>query len=101
MINSNYFYLNVVLLMVGTLLIRGSFISLSGKFEISPKIKELFTFIPAAILPALIFPGSFFHADQARLVTLILAITASFFIRNTLFTIVFGLVSLYLLGLVF
>ena len=102
MINTNYFYLNVFLMAVGTLMIRGCFIALSGKMTITPKLRELFTFIPAAIFPALIMPGSFFHqgtvawlGGKERFIILILSAIACGFIRNTLFVICFGLALLF------
>ena len=104
MINNNYFLANVGLLAVGTLFIRGFFISLSGRMVISDTVKELFTFIPAAIFPALIMPAAFFHqgsveliAGKERFLTLLAAIVACFFVKNRLFVIVFGLVLLYLM----
>lgn len=103
MINGNYFLLNVVALTFGTIFIRGFFIALSGKMKISPKVKELFTYIPAAIFPALIIPATFFHqgavewlGGKERFVILLLSSVACYFYRNTLFVICFGLSLLYL-----
>ena len=103
MINSNYFLLNVALLVVGTLAIRGSFITISGKMKISPKVKELFTYIPAAILPGLIMPSTFFHhgmvewlGGNERFLILLASCIACYFYRNTLFVITLGLALLYL-----
>jgi branched-subunit amino acid transport protein len=106
MVNGNYFLLNVVALTIGTIAIRGSFIALSGKMKIPAKVKDLFTYIPAAILPALIVPVSFFHQGQVawlegkeRFVILLIASIACYFIRNTLFVISLGLILLYLVRL--
>ena len=103
MIDKNYFIINVLMLTAGTILIRGCFIFLSGKMNISSKIKDLFTYIPAAILPGLIIPSTFFHqgnltivGGKERFIVLLLAIGVTFIVRNTLFTIVFGLTALYL-----
>jgi branched-subunit amino acid transport protein len=102
MINGNYFLLNVLLLVIGTLFIRGFFIALSARMNISSKLKELFTFIPAAIFPALIMPAAFFHkgsvellAGKERFLILIASGIVCYFIRNTLFVISFGLILLY------
>ncbi|MFZ4713807.1 MAG: AzlD domain-containing protein [Bacteriovoracaceae bacterium] len=104
MIDNQYFLLNVVGLAIGTILIRGFFILFSGKMNISTKIKELFTFIPAAIFPALIMPGNFFHkgsvslfGGKERFVVLIVSGIVCYFVRNTLFIICFGLILLYTL----
>lgn len=103
MIDSNYFHLNVALLTLGTIAIRGSFIALSGKMKISTKVKELFTFIPAAIFPALIVPATFFYKgsvewlfSKERFMILLASGVACYFVRNTLFVVSFGMVLLYL-----
>lgn len=105
MIEENYFIIIVSALTVGTILIRGSFISLSGKISISSDLKELFSYIPAAIFPALIVPATFFHAGHVewlygkeRFMVLLAAALAGYFYRNTLFVITFGLVLLYLVS---
>lgn len=103
MINGNYFLINVALLTIGTILIRGSFISLAGKMTINHKVKDLFSYIPAAILPAIIIPATFFHqghveylAGKERFVILLASFLFAYFVRNTLAIISFGLVLLYL-----
>ena len=103
MIDNNYFLLNVALLVVGTIIIRGFFIALSGKMVISSKVKELFTFIPSAIFPALVIPATYFHqgtveliAGKERFLILLISGIACYFVRNTLFVICFGLLLLFL-----
>ena len=103
MINGNYFLLNVFLMVVGTLTIRGSFIAVSGKMKISEKTRELFTYIPAAILPAFIVPATFFHQGQIaevfgkeRFLILVLTGIVFYFVRSTLLIIGLGLGLLYL-----
>lgn len=99
MIPDNYFYVIVVLMAFGTVAIRGSFIAFSGRITISPKIRTLFTYIPAAIFPALIVPGaSYSSAGLERFYVLIAAAIFCFFVRNTLAVISFGLISLYFLN---
>lgn len=102
MINNNYFLLNVVALTFGTIAIRGCFIALSAKMNISAKVKDLFTYIPAAILPALVIPATFFHQGQVewlqgkeRFIILLTVSVACYFYRNTLFVIALGLFLLY------
>ncbi len=104
MINTNYFLVNVLLLAVGTITIRGFFISLSGKMKITPKVKELFTYIPASILPAFIVPATFFHqgaieflGGKERFIILIVSGIIFYFKRNTFLIIAVGLTLLYLI----
>ncbi len=101
MIQDHYFLTVVFLLAAGTLIIRGSFISLSGKFVISQNLKDLFTFIPAAILPALIIPATFFHQGKVewlenheRFVVILFTFVFAQFVKGTLATVCFGLVLL-------
>lgn len=102
MIHDRYFFLNVILLAIGTLAIRGSFIAFSGKIKNSEKLRELFSYIPAAILPAFIFPTTFFHRGivesiygKERVLILIASGIVFFFVRSTLLIISLGLVLLY------
>jgi branched-subunit amino acid transport protein len=97
-----YYWSNVVLLALGTLAIRGSIIAISSRVRIPARAQELFTFIPAAILPAFIAPAVFFHQGKAelvlgkeRFVVLALATAVCFRTRSTLATIASGLVALY------
>lgn len=103
MIDSAYFLINVCLLTVGTIFIRGFFISMSGKMKNTEKFRELFSYIPAAIFPAIIIPASFFHQGKVewlmqkeRFLILLISFVASYFVRSTLFIITFGLALLYL-----
>lgn len=104
--DQNYFWNIVFLLAIGTISIRFSIIAISKRLIISEQAKEIFSFIPAAILPALVTPMVFFHKGavdwvfgKERLFILILATAISYFSRSTLATIAFGLVALYLIHL--
>lgn len=103
MIPLGYYWLTVILLAIGTIAIRGSIIALSARAKISDRLKELFTYIPAAILPAFIAPAVFFHQGEVswmigkeRVVVLILAAILCWITRSTLATVGFGLLALYL-----
>lgn len=66
MIQSNYSLINLSLLIIGTLFIRGSLIAFYGKFKIKTVQKELFTDIPATFLPGLIISATFFHPGSVE-----------------------------------
>ncbi len=104
MIDKNYFWLVVFGLAAGTLSIRGSIIMLSSCVIIPNRLKELFSFIPAAVLPALIAPMVFFHQGHVnwllgkeRFFVLILATLVCLWSRSMLLTIGFGLTLLFTL----
>lgn len=104
MISSSYFFIAVVLMSIVTFSIRGSIIFFSSRFTINERSKELFSFIPAALLPALVSPLVFFHKGQWDLIlgkerSLVLVASIFFWLysRSMLATILFGLASLYLI----
>jgi branched-subunit amino acid transport protein len=104
MIDTRYFWVNIFAIATGTLMIRGSLIALANQIRISERSKQIFSFIPAALLPAFIAPAVYFHQGKVdwlygkeRLFIVILATGVCYFTRNTLATIVFGLAALYLL----
>lgn len=94
----------IIGLSLGTFLIRSSFIYLSSKVKVSPRLKSTFSLIPAAIFPALIVPMAFFHRGvneslfyKERFFVLIISALICFKFRNILVCIVSGLALLYLL----
>lgn len=104
MIDTNYFWLCIALLALGTISIRMSIIAIAGRIRISNRAKEVFTYIPAAILPAFMAPSVFFHPGvvtwafgKERLFILFGATVLCYFYRSTIATIGFGLAALYLL----
>lgn len=105
MIETSYYWQNVILLAIGTLAIRSSIILLSSRIKISDRVKELFSFIPAAILPAFVAPAVFLHEGHVawtygkeRLLILILAIVVCMYTKSTLATITFGLGALFIVS---
>ena len=106
-IEAGYFWTTVALLTVGTLTIRSSVIAFAHRVTIPPRTRLLFTFIPAAIIPAIVAPMVFFHqghvawmGGKERLVVLLAASVVCWFTRNMLATLAFGLVALYLLTMI-
>jgi branched-subunit amino acid transport protein len=104
MIDPSAFWNNILLLAIGTIAIRGSIIAISSRVQITERWKELFLYIPAAILPAFIAPAVFFHhgsvgalMGKERFVVLVLATGVCYRVRNTFVTIAFGLIALYAL----
>ena len=108
MINAEYYWTVILALGLGTLCIRGSIIFLSHRIQIGTRVREIFSFIPAAILPSMIAPMVFFHKGQVewlmgkeRFFVLVLATLVCYFARNMLLTISFGLGTLYILTQIF
>lgn len=106
MIETSYFWWNIFFLAVGTFAIRASIIAVSSKVQISDWYKDIFSYIPAAILPAFIAPAVFFHQGNVsviygkeRFVVLIAATVVAFIWKSTLATIGVGLALLFALSL--
>ncbi len=103
MIQSQYFWLNTFLLAIGTILIRSSILLFSAKIVISDRLKEIFSFIPSSVLPALAAPMAFYHPgtvewllNKERVVILLLATVVAYYSKKMTTTLIFGLVLLYL-----
>ena len=90
-----------------TFAIRFSFIYLFGKFEVPGTIRRALHYVPPAVLSAIIFPELFLpngtwnvSLENTRLLAGLVAILVAWFSRNTLITIVAGMIALFLLKLV-
>jgi branched-subunit amino acid transport protein len=108
MIDSLYFWTVVLFLSLGTISIRSSFVIASSKFTLSNETKKLFSYIPAAILPAIITPMVVFHQGsiealygKERFFILILATLVSYVTKSMITTVGFGLIALYVLTQLF
>jgi branched-subunit amino acid transport protein len=91
-----------------TFLIRFSLIYLFGRFKIPETMRQALRYVPPAVLSAIIFPELFFRngalnlsLDSPRLLAGLLAILIAWITRNTLITIIAGMLALFLLQLVF
>lgn len=105
MIQAYYLWTNILLLAIGTLLIRSSILLFSSKIVISDRLKEIFSFIPCAVLPALAVPMVFYYPGQIqwlmnkeRLAILLLSTVVAYFSKKMTTTLIFGLIALYLLS---
>ena len=79
---------------------RMAMVALIDKEMLGAKIKEVLNYVPAAVFPAIIFPGVFFN-DFGTLVEItdpkiygaIVALFVGFYSRNVIATIISGLLS--------
>lgn len=104
MIATSYFLSVIFFLSLGTLLIKCSFMLASDKITLSDDLKKLFSYIPAAVLPAIITPMVVFHEGavelfygKERFVVLLFATLVSYFTKSMIATVAFGLAALYFL----
>jgi len=83
-----------------TYLTRFSMIALLKKEMFNDRIREILSYVPSAIFPAIIFPaifldnsGSFEFTDNPKILAAIIATAVGIFSRNILATIFSGLAS--------
>lgn len=88
--------------------IRFSFIYLFGKFHIPETIRKALHYVPPAVLSAIVFPELFLSNGivdvsfgNFRLLAGLIAVVVAWLSRNTLVTILAGMVALFLLQFVF
>ena len=91
-----------------TFAIRFSLIYLFGKFEIPGTMRKALHYVPPAVLSALVFPELFLHEgtfdlslENTRLLAGLIDIVVDWFSRNTLITILVGMIALFVLQFLF
>ena len=87
---------------------RFSFIYLFGKFEVPEMMRRALHYVPPAVLSAIIFPEVFLPNQQLdlslnnhRLLAGLMAVVVAYFTKNTLITILAGMIVLVLLQIFF
>jgi branched-subunit amino acid transport protein len=87
---------------------RFSFIYLFGKFEVPEMMRRALHYVPPAVLSAIVFPEVFLPDQRLdlslgnhRLLAGLVAILVAYFTKNTLITILAGMIALVLLQLFF
>ena len=83
--------------------IRFSFVYLFGKFHIPGTVRRALHYVPPAVLSALVFPELFLRngtldvsMDNVQLLAGLAAVAVAWYKKNTLLTIVAGMVALVL-----
>ena len=86
--------------------IRFSLIYLFGRFQVPKTMRRALHYVPPAVLSAIIFPELFLRngsldisRDNTRMLAGLAAMLVAWFSKNTLITIIAGMVVLFLLQL--
>ena len=89
-----------------TFLIRFSFIYLFGILHIPETVRKALHYVPPAVLSAIVFPELFLRngaldlsLENTSLLAGLFAILVAWFSKNTLITIIAGMLALFLLKL--
>ena len=93
-------WFSIIVSGVVTYFSRMAMVALIDREMLGTKVKEVLNYVPAAVFPAIIFPGVFFN-DSGILVELtdpkiygaIVALIVGFYSRNVIATIISGLLS--------
>jgi branched chain amino acid efflux pump len=86
--------------------LRFSLVYLFGRLQVPETMRKALHYVPSAVLSAIIFPELFLHdstlnlsLDNIRLLAGLVAILVAWFSKNTLITIIAGMLALFLLQL--
>jgi len=93
-------WIKMILAGIITFLTRFLMINLIKKNSLSARTKVVLNYVPSAVFPAIIFPaifldlnGQFLLEDNPKIIGAIVAIVVGYFSKNTLATIILGLIS--------
>lgn len=102
MVDMTRFWPTVLVIGLGTFLIRYSFILIMDKITLPEAFHRMLRFIPAAVLSALVVPGVLLHkngvtsfAGWERLIAALIAVGVAWWTRSILWTIVCGMAGLW------
>jgi len=83
---------------------RFSLIYLFGRFQVPEALRRALHYVPPAVLSAIIFPELFLQneklnmtLDNHRLLAGLVAVLVAWFSKNTLLTIIAGMIALFIL----
>ena len=87
---------------------RMAMVALIDREMLGTKVKEVLNYVPAAVFPAIIFPGVFFNDfgsfveySDPKIYGAIVALVVGFYSRNVILTIASGLASYWFLIFIF
>ena len=87
-----------------TFFTRYSMIAYINPEVLSKNTKKILTYVPSAVFPAIIFPqvfmdkyGFFVSIENPKILAFFIAVAVGFFLNNITLTILFGLLSYWLL----
>ena len=97
-------WLSIIVAGILTYFTRMIMISLVDRDMLGDRIKAVLEYVPSAVFPAIIFPaifindyGTFIEINNPKIFGAIVAIIVGYFSRNTIATILSGLISYWFL----
>lgn len=97
-------WLSIIISGIVTYFSRMAMVCLINREMLGPKVKQVLNYVPAAVFPAIIFPGVFFN-DFGTLVAIsdpkiygaVVALVVGFYSKSIIATILSGLLSYWLI----
>ena len=97
-------WLSIIVAGILTYITRMTMVTLVKRHVLNTKIKQVLSYVPSAVFPAIIFPAIFFN-DYGNLIELtdpkiygaIIAIVVGYLSRNIIATIFSGLISYWII----
>ena len=93
-------WFSIIVSGIVTYLSRMAMVALIDRDMLSAKVKEVLNYVPAAVFPAIIFPGVFFNdlgsfveITDPKIYGAIVALIVGYYSKNVIATIVSGLIS--------
>ena len=93
-------WFSIILSGIVTYFSRMAMVALINREMLGTKVKEVLNYVPAAVFPAIIFPGVFFNdlglmveITDPKIYGALIALIVGFFSKNVIATILSGLLS--------
>ena len=97
-------WLSIIISGIVTYFSRMAMVALIDREMLGAKVKEVLNYVPAAVFPAIIFPGifindygTFIEMNDPKIFGAIIAILVGYFSRNVIATILSGLFSYWII----
>ena len=97
-------WITIIIAGILTYLTRMTMVSLERREMIGDKLKDVLSYVPSAVFPAIIFPAVFFNDNgtfveirDPKIFASIIAIVVGYFSRNVIATISSGLISYWVI----
>ena len=101
-------WITIIMAGILTYLTRMTMIAMVRRDLLSNRIKDVLTFVPSAVFPAIIFPaiflndyGNYIELYDPKIFGAIIAILVGYFSKNVIATIFSGLVSYWIVIFIF
>ena len=97
-------WISIIIAGVLTYLTRMTMVALVRRDMLGDKLKDVLSYVPSAVFPAIIFPavffndnGTFVEISDPKIFASIIAIVVGYFSRNVIATISSGLISYWII----